>query len=140
MAAYPVTFDIAQPEKLDRGQFAIRIAILVIASFFGWVFGVVWLAIPVAAAIMISQKGPDRYLAESRDDMVKWLRILIAAHAYLGLLTDKLPNEDPTTILRFDIRRSGTPSPGQALLRIFLAIPHYIVLGLLSIVGAVLVI
>ncbi len=144
MAAYPVTFDITQPEKFDRVQIAIRIGILIVLAILGgalgWIFGAMYIIIPVAAAILISQKGAERYLAESGESVVKWLRILIAIHAYLGLLTDKLANEDPNTILRFDVQPTGTPSAGQALLRIFLAIPHYIVLAVLGIVGFVLII
>jgi hypothetical protein len=71
---------------------------------------------------------------------VKWQGYIIAAYAYLGLLTDRLPNEPVNQTLRFEVRPTGTPSVGQALLRIILAIPHAIVLGLLSIVAAILIV
>ena len=141
MADYPVSFDIAYPQKMDRVQIAIRIGILIILSFIlNPVFGAMWFVIPIVAAIMISQRGAEKYLAEADQNMTKWLRLLMAFHAYLGLLTDRLPNEDPRETLTFEVRPTGTPSAGQTLLRIILAIPHYIVIALLDIVAVVLVI
>jgi hypothetical protein len=140
MAAYPAIFDINQPQKFDRMQVLIRILIVVILAFvgiLGLVSGLVWLGIPVLAAILISQKGAERYHAEAGDDMLKYQGYIIAAYAYLGLLTDRLPNEPVKETLRFEVRPTGTPSVGQALLRIILVIPHAIVLGLLGIVAAI---
>ena len=137
MTSYGVTFDIQQPERYDRMQIAIRVLILVGAL--GWVYGALYLAVPVLAAILISQKGAQTYFAESEKNMAMWLRYVIAAYAYLGLLTDKLPNEDPRQTLRFEIAPSGEPTPGDVLLRIITAIPHYIVLALLGVVAAILI-
>ncbi|HEY8173317.1 MAG TPA: DUF4389 domain-containing protein [Dehalococcoidia bacterium] len=143
MASYPATFDISQPERFDRMHVAIRVLILIILSILGgalgWVWGLLWLAVPVVAAILISQKGAERYHAEAPDTMTKWLRWIVGAYAYLLLLTDKLPNEDQGD-LRFDVRPTGTPSVGQTLLRIILVIPHMIVLALLGIVAGILAI
>jgi hypothetical protein len=142
MAAYPAVFDIQQPEKYNRAQIVIRILILIILSILGgalgWIYGLIWLAIPVLAAILISQKGAERYLAESEQDMTKWLRYIVGFYAYLFLLTDRLPNEDLRETMRFEVTPTGTPSVGQALLRIILAIPHAIVLALLGIVAGLL--
>jgi hypothetical protein len=142
MAAYPVIFDINKPEQFDRMQIVIRILIVVILSIlgiFGLISGLIWLGIPVLAAILISQKGAERYHAEADQDIKKWLGYIVGAYAYLGLLTDKLPNEPVNQVLRFEIRPTGTPSVGQALLRIILGIPHAIVLGILGIVAAFLI-
>jgi hypothetical protein len=142
MTSYGVTFDIQQPSHYDRTQLAIRILIIIVGSILigalGWVHGALYLAIPVLAAILISQKGAQTYFAESEQNMAMWLRYIIAAYAYLGLLTDKLPNDDPRQTLRFELAPSGEPTPGGVLLRIITAIPHYIVLAILGIVAAVL--
>ena len=50
-----------------------------------------------------------------------------------------IPLSEPQTAVRFDIHPTGTPSVGQALLRIILAIPHLIVLALLGIVAGLLI-
>ncbi|HXK34382.1 MAG TPA: DUF4389 domain-containing protein, partial [Dehalococcoidia bacterium] len=94
---YPVTFDVGQPERFDRGQVVLRLLILIILSILGgalgWIYGLVYLAIPVLAAILISQKGSERYIADSPNNMVRWLRVIIAFYAYISLLTDKFPDD-----------------------------------------------
>src|SRR3954451_10254621 len=106
MANYPVTFDIARPEKMDRVQIAIRIGILIVLSILGgaagWIWGGMYIIIPVVAAIMISQRGAEKYAAEADQNITKWLRLLMAFHAYIGLLTDRLPNEEPRETLTFE--------------------------------------
>jgi hypothetical protein len=143
MASYAVTFNIKKQSSYDRVQVAIRVVILIILSIIGavgWLSGLLWLGIPVLAAIMISQKGAATYLAESEENMVRWLRYVTAFYAYIGMLTDKLPNEDPHQTLQFDVRPSGEPTVGGVLLRIITVIPHMIVLGLLGIVALVLLV
>jgi hypothetical protein len=142
MASYAATFDIAPPQKFDRVHVAIRVLIIVVlgllAGVIGWLYGAVYLALPIAAAILISQRGAERYLAEAGDNMTKWLRYLLAFYAYMGLLTDRLPNEEPKETLHFEVATGGSPTAGSALLRIILAIPSAIVLGLLGIVAGIL--
>jgi hypothetical protein len=143
MASYGATFDIAQPQKFDRVHIAIRLLILIILGILGgvigWLYGAVYLAVPVAAAILISQRGAEQYLAGANQNMTKWLRYLLAFYVYMGLLTDRLPNEEPKETLHFEVATSGSPTAGSTLLRIILAIPSAIVLGLLGIVAGVLV-
>ena len=144
MAAYGATFDIDHQATYDRTQVVIRILIVLVLSILagalGWVSGALYLGIPVLAAILISQKGAKQYHAESEENMTLWLRYIVAFYAYLGLLTDKLPNEDPRQTLRFDVAPAGDPTAGGVLVRIITAIPHAIVLALLSIVAAVLIV
>jgi hypothetical protein len=103
--------------------------------------GLVYLGVPVLAAVLISQKGPERYLAESNDNITKWLGLIIGFYAYMSLLTDRLPAGDPPTQgVRFEVRPAGSPSAGNALLRLVLAIPSAIVLALLWLVGALLIV
>jgi hypothetical protein len=144
MATYPATFDAVQPPTLSRAHIGLRVVIIIVLSFLagilGWLQGIVYLGIPVLAAILISQKGPETYLAEAEQGMAKWLRLLVGFYAYMILLTDKLPTDDADTGVRFEVRPTGTPSIGSALLRIITAIPHAFVLGLLGIVAFILVI
>lgn len=141
---YPVTFDVEQPERFDRGQVVLRLLILIILSILGgalgWIYGLVYLAIPVLAALLISQKGSERYIADSPNNMVRWLRVITGFYAYISLLTDRFPDDAPDAPVRFDVQAHGTPSLGDALLRIILAIPHAIVLWILGIVAAILAI
>jgi hypothetical protein len=144
MATYPAIFDIDQQPEYARVQIAIRILIVVIISLLSfitsWLFGLIYLAIPVGAAILIAQKGAATYLREAEQNMTSWLRLLIAVWAYMLVMTDRLPNQDPKETLRFDVTPQGEPTAGGVLLRIITAIPHAIVLGLIGIVSFVLLI
>jgi Domain of unknown function (DUF4389) len=143
MTSYAATFDITPPQKFDRVHIAIRVLIAIVlaipAGLIGWLYGAVYLAVPVVAAILISQRGAERYLAEANENMTKWLRYLLSFYAYMGLLTDRLPNEEPKETLHFEVATNGSPTAGSTLLRIILAIPSAIVLGLLGIVAGILV-
>ena len=143
MTSYAATFDIAPPQKFDRVHIAVRVLIAIVLAIpgglIGWLFGAVYLAVPVVAAILISQRGAERYLAEANESMTKWLRYLLSFYAYMGLLTDRLPNEEPKETLHFEVVTSGSPTAGSTLLRIILAIPSAFVLGLLGIVAGILV-
>jgi len=140
--AYGVTYDIAPQERYDRVQVAIRIGILIVLSIlggaFGWLPGLVYIGIPVLAAILISQRGAQRYVDESEQNISLWLRYVAAFYSYMLLLTDKFPTEDPAQIVRFEPAPSGEPTPGGVLIRIILVIPHGIVLALLGIVAGLL--
>lgn len=141
MAAYPVVFDVTRPEKFDRPQVALRIVVVLILALLGgaigWIYGLAYLVFPVAAAIFISQKGAEKFLAEDGPRMTGWLRWLMALYAYLWLLTDRFPTEKPEELVRLEIQPGGSPTVGSALLRIILAIPSGFVLGILTIVGGV---
>ena len=144
MAAYGATFNIDRQEMYDRTQVVIRVLIMVVLSIIGgalgWAHGLLYLGIPVAAAVLISQKGAKAYFSESEQNMTLWLRYIISFYAYIGLLTDKLPTKDSRETVRFDVTPTGEPTAGKVLLRIILAIPHAIVLALLSIVTFVLLV
>jgi hypothetical protein len=134
--AYPATFDIQPPKQFDKAQVILRIAIVLVLSFLqvgNIVFGGAYLVLPVLAAVLISQKGAQKYLEEAPTGPVKWLRYIMMFYAYMALATDKLQTEDPEQIVRLNVTPGGSPSVGQALLRIILAIPHAIVLAILGI-------
>lgn len=136
MASYPVVFDVDRPANFDRTQIAIRLLIILIlailAGSIGWAFGLLYLAVPVAGAILISQRGAEAYVARREENMARWLRWIAAAYAYIMILTDRLPTQASETTVKFDMTPTGTPSAGQTLLRIILAIPHALVLGILD--------
>ena len=144
MSDYGVLFDATPPPKFERPQVVLRILIIAImsalAGAFGWILGLIYLGVPVLAAVLISQKGSEHYLAESNGDMTRWLRYIVGFYAYVCLLVDRLPTGEAATTVQFEVKTSGTPSVGNALLRIILAIPSAIVIGLLWIVGLILLV
>jgi small-conductance mechanosensitive channel len=139
MADYPVTFNIARPEKFERSQVFLRILVLVLLSILagavGWIFGVFYLAVPVLPPSS-SQGDPQKYLQDTQ--MPTILRWYLALYSYLAVLTDRFPTEAPETIISFELRPGGSPTVGSALMRLIYSIPSAIVLAILGIVAAVI--
>jgi hypothetical protein len=138
-AAYPVTFDMAPPERMQRPHVAIRILVIIVLWIVGPFLGIFYLGIPIIAAVLVSQKGTERFFQEDAPRFVKWERYLIAAFAYMLFMTDRLPNEDPDQTIDLQATPGGTPTIGSALLRIITVIPHMVVLGIIGIAFIVVV-
>lgn len=143
MDGYPVTFDVVRPERWDRVQVLLRLLILVALGFLGiqlgWVFVALYLALPVIAAVLISQRGAEAYLQGPGAQILQVLRWWDAGVAYLGFVTDRFPTstEDLTTA-RLDAWPGGSPTVGTALSRLITSLPELLVLAILSWVGAVM--
>ena len=137
MTEYPVSFEIERPASMSRAHVFLRILILVLASWIlgsGGGLGLVYLGLPAVAAILIAQKGGERYLTEDGDRVTGWVAFIVGVLAYVALLTDELPGGGRQPA-RLEIVRSGSPTVGTALLRIVKAIPSVLVLALLGIVS-----
>ena len=136
--AYPAAFDVQRPtQQFDRGQTAVRVLLILVLYFLlNSVVSIAWWALPVFGAILISQKGAQRYLEEAEKGPVTWIRLILGFWSYASLLSDKLPLENPAEVVDFKVQTGGSPTVGQALLRIILAIPHFLVLGIIGFIGA----
>jgi Domain of unknown function (DUF4389) len=134
--SYPVVFDVDRPPSFGRVNLLLRLALLLVLGWISHPYGLLWLGIPVVAAILVSQKGGQRYLDENGPTVTRVLGWIVAVLAYLALLTDRLPGGDEAPV-RFEVERSGSPTVGSALLRIVYAIPSLIVLAILGFVGAI---
>jgi hypothetical protein len=132
----PVSFDIERPPSVQRAHVLLRVALLIVIGWIGHPFGLLWLGVPVVAAILISQKGGQRYLGDDGPKMTRVLGWIVAVIAYLALLTDRLPGREEPTV-RFEVERTGPPTVGSALLRILYAVPSLIVLALLCLIAAI---
>ena len=138
--AYAATFDVQPPKEFDKAQVILRIAIVFVLSFLqvgNIIFGGAYLVLPIVAAVLISQRGAEKYLAEAQAGPVKWLRYIMMFYSYMALATDKLSTQEPEAIVAVNVQPNGTPTVGSALLRIILGIPHAIVLAILGIVFVV---
>jgi hypothetical protein len=133
---FPVTFDVERPPVFQRAHVFLRIGLLVLLGWVGHPMGLLWLGVPVVAAILVAQKGGQRYLDDDGPTVTRVLNWILDLVAYLALLTDELPNLDRHAV-RFEVERSGSPTTGSALLRILYAIPSVIVLAILVFLGAI---
>jgi hypothetical protein len=131
MAAYPVTFDIAKPEKFGRPQVFVRIIAYFILGIVNWL---VIVLLPIYAAVQISSQK-EKYL---QNETVKgWLRSYVGLYAHVMVLTDKFDGvSDPS--FRFDVQPQASPTVGSALLRWIMGIPHLLIISALVSVGAII--
>ena len=133
--SYPISLDINRPPVFRRAHVFLRIALLIVIGWIGHPFGLLWLGVPVVVAILVAQKGGQRYLDEDGPMLTHVLTWILGVIAYLAMLTDRLPTRDEQPV-RFEVERSGSPTVGSALLRILYSIPSLIVLAILVFVGA----
>ncbi len=131
--SYAVTFDATCPEKFERPQVFVRIVVYIVLSA---VTSAAYLGLPVIAAIWISQKGSERFIAEDGPRIRGWLRWIVALYAYLYMLTDRFPSSTAEEDIRFDLQPAGAPTVGSALMRLIYSIPSALVAGALLWVAA----
>lgn len=130
-----VEFDVERPPAFDRAHVFLRVVLLIVIGWISHPVGLLWLGLPAFAAILVSQKGGQRYVDESGTTVTRVLAWIVQLVAYLALLTDRLPGSG--SAVRFEVERSGSPTVRSALMRVLYAIPSLIVLSILTFLGAV---
>ncbi|MGE5186654.1 MAG: DUF4389 domain-containing protein [Acidobacteriota bacterium] len=133
-----IQIDLPYPTQLSRAHLLVRLLVAIVVGGLtrgigGWPGGILYLALPAIAAILISQHGAVRYLGSDAPKIVRVLDWILGFLAYMTLLTDEFPGKQPR--VRYDFVPSGSPTVGSAVLRIFTSIPAAIVIGLLGIVA-----
>ncbi|HXI55739.1 MAG TPA: DUF4389 domain-containing protein [Polyangia bacterium] len=138
MDKHPVSLQVELPTRTARIHVVTRLALLLAIGAIGCssIYWILYLTLPTFAALMILQKGEDRYLIEDGRRIVRVLRWLASAYGYLWLLTDVLPTADGNPV-DLQIEVSGRPTSTSALLRLLLSIPALILVAALSMIGAV---
>jgi len=135
----PVVFSVAPPERFDRLQSVLRLVILaalsMVGTTLGAIAGLLYLLLPVFAAVVISQKGGRAYLQHDGLRVASVLRFVVGVYAYFALVTDKLPTGGAGDPVQFVVNPSGSPTLGSALMRFLTSIPAMMVLALLGIVA-----
>jgi len=139
VSPHPVQFHV-EPSPLRRVHVVIRLALLAALAAIGCssVYWLLYLAVPVVAALLISRDGPERYFAVDGPPIVRVLRWLAGAYAYLWLLTDALPASGGGGPVELHVEMGGKPVIGSALLRLATSLPALIVLTILSMAAALL--
>lgn len=137
--ANSLTLRVERPKQRGRIHLLIRLVFFMAVAALGCgsLYWLAYLALPAAAALLITQKGGQRYLDEEGASFVRPLRWLAAAYAYLWLLTDRVQS-GPESPVQFEIVMSGVPTPASALMRLITSLPALILLMLLSWVATIL--
>ncbi|HUF52651.1 MAG TPA: DUF4389 domain-containing protein [Dehalococcoidia bacterium] len=138
---YPVRLDVVdRPERFRRSQVLLRGLVLIAVSLlamFAWLVAIVYIAIPVVTAAFVSSDGRAAFREKSAPRLRRALHWIVAFDSYFTLLTDRMPNESPDQVAKFEVEFTGEPTTGSALLRLLMSIPSGIVLLVLSAVAVV---
>ena len=139
MEPHPVQLGVEPAPRMDRAHVMIRLLLLVALGTIGCssLYWALYLGLPAVAALRISQTG-RQYLASDAPRLVRALRWLAGAYAYLWLLTDSPPSSDSTGTLDFEVTPSGSPTTSTALVRLLTTLPALFILAVLSIAAGLL--
>lgn len=140
MTPYPVQLEVSSPPQFERIQLLVRFAITITLGWLGitagWLTCLLFLALPIVAAVVISTKGADFYLQTTSAKLWPVLTWLLSFAAYMLLLTDRVPVDEDS--LKTELHPTGRPTIGSALLRVIFSIPSAIALCFLGFVSFVL--
>ena len=142
MSEYPVQLEVSPPVHYDRLQLLVRFFLGLVLGWIGlstgWIATLLYVGLPVFAAIIISSRGPDALLTRAGPKLWSVLEWLLAFSAYMLLVTDRFPaGRDPS--VRVSLRLTARPRVESALVRLVTAIPSAVVLVVLQFVAWLLV-
>lgn len=143
--SYPVQLDVTSPARFDRIQLVVRLAIALALGWIGitsgWLACLLFVMLPVVAAVVISTQGTETYVSDVGPRVWRGLAWLLALSAYMLLLVDRFPlTDDEQASVRVELTPTGRPSIGSALLRVITSLPSAFVLMLLGIVSFIMLV
>jgi hypothetical protein len=140
--SYPVRVDIEAPTQFQRVQLFVRILVLIA---FGMIhqsgiglFGLLYVLLPIVAAVLITHRGGAGYLERDASWLVAVLEWVVAFYAYMLFVTDAFPLDSRGRPVRLRVATQGAPSVGSALLRLVTSLPQLVVLMILGFIAVVL--
>lgn len=140
METHPVQLHVERPAAMQRIHVLIRLVLLLALGTVGCssLYWLLYLALPAAVALYVSQKGGERYLSDGAPRIVRALRWIAGAYAYLWLLTDAFPTSESGAAVALEVEAGGAPRAGSALLRLLYSLPPLLLLAILSFVACIL--
>jgi hypothetical protein len=136
----PVSFHVEHPAQSLRLHVLIRLLLLIALGALGCssLYWLLYLTLPALVALVITQRGGERYLSDDAPAITRVLRVLAETYAYLWLLTDVFPFSERPTGVHFEVTPSGSPTAPSALFRLITSLPALLLLALLSLVSGLL--
>jgi hypothetical protein len=138
VSSHPVQFQV-EPSPMRRVQVVIRLALLAALAAVGCssIYWIAYLALPVAAAMLVSRDGAVEYLGADSPRILRVVRWLAGAYAYLWLLTDVVPTTEPVGPVELTVEVGGRPTPASAIARLVTSLPALVLLAVLSIAASI---
>ena len=132
--AYPVRLEVDYPERLDRITTLLRLILIIpIALLFSLLGNV---GAPTFVMVLFRRKYPRWWF----DFTVEYTRFSGRVNAYGALLTDRYPSTDEEQSVHIEIDYPNAASDLNQLLPLvkwLLALPHYIVLIVLTLLSTI---
>ena len=140
--AYPVSLEVDPPQPQNRLSVLLRIIFAIPAMLFGIVIGIGLQIVALIAWVVILVTG--KYPAGMMNFTEGGLRFSSRLSGYLYLLTDKSPSfsldADPAYPVRLSVQgQIEGRNRLTVFFRLLMAIPHYLILGVLNYVIGVVV-
>jgi hypothetical protein len=139
MSNYPVRYHVDHPPRFERLQLLVRVvafwALGLCGLSLGTVFLLLYLGLPLWAAIRLSARDPAGYSREDGPRIVRFLGWVAALMAWAGLITDRMPVYAPGETVELEIDRTAHPTPQSAMLRMVTGLPSAFILAILGAVG-----
>jgi len=133
--------EVTSPPRFERVQLLVRLLLAMVLGVFGitvgWVAFVLYLTLPLIAAITISTIGTERFQRETAPRIRDGLTWLLQLSAFTMLLTDRFPSGTRPDA-RIELPIEGRPTTTTALMRLLSSLPNAFVLFVLSVVSGVL--
>lgn len=143
MPVYPVQLEVTPPARYDRIQLLLRLAITITLGWIGLsagaLSGLLFLALPVLATIMITSKGSEAFMQQTAPHLWRVLTWLLSFSAYMLFVTDRFPADPDDGVRTQLMARDEPPRAETALFRLITSIPSALVLALISFVSWILV-
>ena len=137
MSAHPVQIHVARAERVPRIEVAVRVVLVIALGLLAWssIYWLLYLALPAIVALDLLQKGRDAFITRDAPRVVRGLKWLAGAEAFLCFLTNELPSSTGgATDLHVSL--SATPTASGALLRLLLSLPALLLVAILSAVSS----
>jgi hypothetical protein len=142
LANHPVHVEVTSPARFDRLQLLLRLGVAVVLAWIGITAGALvaflFLALPVIAALALTDPDRARFSRDVEPREWRVLRWLLRFCAYMMLLVDRFPVDETDDDASVTLTYTGEPTCGSALARLATSIPSGFVLAMLWMVGGVL--
>jgi hypothetical protein len=136
---HPVQLVVEPPARIARVEVVIRLALLLALATVGYssIYWCLYLAAPAVVALVVTKKGGAVYLAEDAPRVVRFLKWITTAYAYLWFLSNELPTTGAGPI-ELHVEAGGTPTVGSALGRLVTSLPALLLVVVLSVAAGVI--
>lgn len=133
--SYPATLETGFPPRYDRVQVLYRVLLLIAIGFLhqmiGSLAGVLYLFLPILAAMSITRNGGIGLRSEETRSFINVIDWAVSFYAYFLFVTDHFPYAHERDA-RLSVEAVGSPRVGAALVRLVTTLPHAIVLSVLG--------